>query len=300
MDLRELECFLVLSEELHFGRTAERLYLTQSRISQLIRSLERRLGAKLVERTSRRVRLTPLGQRFRAELGPAHARLHEVVERARAQARGIEVRLRIGFQGAVDDQLTAAIATFERRHQQARVDVAEVPLGDPFGPLRRQEVDAAVVLLPADEQELVVGTVFPTQRLTVALGRAHPLADRSKLTAEELVDCRLFGVEGPAPEYWLRARNPSHTPDGVELEYAGTVRTVHEGLTLVAANRGAMLLCQQSAYYHYRESIRFVPVTGLPGSNLGLVWSRHGETEGTRAFAEVLAETLYGPNHGSS
>lgn len=64
IDTREIEAFLVLAEELHFGRAGERLYVSQSRVSQLLRALERRVGAQLVERTSRRVRLTPLGARF--------------------------------------------------------------------------------------------------------------------------------------------------------------------------------------------------------------------------------------------
>ena len=61
VELREIETFLVLTEELHFGRTAERLYLSQSRVSQTIRSMETSLGGRLFERTSRQVRLTPLG-----------------------------------------------------------------------------------------------------------------------------------------------------------------------------------------------------------------------------------------------
>jgi Bacterial regulatory helix-turn-helix protein, lysR family len=78
VDTTEIEVFLVLAEELHFGRTAERLRLPQPRVSRLVAALERRVGGTLFERTSRRVRLTPLGQQlaglrgeggFRANLG---------------------------------------------------------------------------------------------------------------------------------------------------------------------------------------------------------------------------------------
>ena len=100
LEARELECFLVLGEELHFGRTAERLYLSQSRVSQLLRSLESRIGARLVERTSRRVRLTPLGASLRDELAPAYTALLDAVEAARARARGVDGVLRIGFVGS--------------------------------------------------------------------------------------------------------------------------------------------------------------------------------------------------------
>ncbi|MGH2805599.1 MAG: LysR family transcriptional regulator, partial [Thermoleophilaceae bacterium] len=72
VELRDIRAFLVLADELHFGRTAERLGLTQSRVSQTIRTLEARLGGPLFERTSRRVRLTALGERLRDAAEPAY------------------------------------------------------------------------------------------------------------------------------------------------------------------------------------------------------------------------------------
>src|SRR5690242_8484834 len=98
VEIRELEAFLVLAQELHFGRAGERLYVSQSRVSQLLRSLEHRIGAPLVERTSRRVALTPLGESFLAGLRPAYEALRATVDDARAAARGMGGVLRIGFQ----------------------------------------------------------------------------------------------------------------------------------------------------------------------------------------------------------
>jgi len=68
MELRDIEIFLTLAEELHFGRTAERLRVSQARVSQAIRRQERRLGVALFDRTSRRVALTPVGRRLREDL----------------------------------------------------------------------------------------------------------------------------------------------------------------------------------------------------------------------------------------
>ena len=70
-ELRELQVFLAVAEELHFGRAAERLQINRSRVSQIIKTLELRLGAQLFERTSRRVRLTPIGEQIVTEIaGP--------------------------------------------------------------------------------------------------------------------------------------------------------------------------------------------------------------------------------------
>ena len=87
IELREIRVFLALAEELHFGRAAERLGLTQSRVSQSLRELELKLGERLVHRTSRRVSLTAAGERFLAEVAPAHQRLIAVLEGASHRRR---------------------------------------------------------------------------------------------------------------------------------------------------------------------------------------------------------------------
>src|SRR6266567_3341633 len=73
IELRELRIFLVLADELHFGRTAERLGISQPGVSEAVRVLESRLGVKVFDRTSRRVRLTSAGEGLRRNLLPAMA-----------------------------------------------------------------------------------------------------------------------------------------------------------------------------------------------------------------------------------
>src|ERR687895_47684 len=89
VDLRELRIFVTLAQELHFGRTAETLQLTPSRVSQSLRALEEKLGAQLVHRTSRNVRLTPLGETFLEDVRPAIDQLDRVLERTDASARSL-------------------------------------------------------------------------------------------------------------------------------------------------------------------------------------------------------------------
>ncbi|MEU5439054.1 LysR family transcriptional regulator [Streptomyces sp. NPDC020719] len=291
LEIRELECFLVLADELHFGRTGERLYISQSRVSQLLAALERRLGARLVERTSRRVRLTPFGDAFLAELRPSYERLTDVVATARARALGMGGTLRIGFQGAANAYLTGALGAFRAAHPEVRTQVTEIALCDPFGALRRGEVDTAAVLLPVAEPDLELGTVFSEQRQTLAVSVRHPYAARPSLPAAELAGARLIAPAAPAPAYWRTAQAPG-AGDGP------TVATLQEGLTLVAADIGAMLLCRPSAEYHARDDIVFVPVEGLPASALGVVWRRGGATAAVRAFADALAGVRDGDGGG--
>src|SRR5215207_3313077 len=114
MELREVETFLVLADELHFARTAQRLFLTASRVTQMIQSLEREVGGPLFERTSRKVSLTPLGERFRDAARTGVDQLHSAVRDAQASARGAEHLLRLGYQYSTGPGLTLALAaTFE-------------------------------------------------------------------------------------------------------------------------------------------------------------------------------------------
>ncbi|MBN6042180.1 LysR family transcriptional regulator [Amycolatopsis sp. 195334CR] len=291
LEVRELECFLVLAEELHFGRTGERLFLSQSRVSQLLRALESRIGARLVERTSRRVRLTPLGEQFLARARPAYDELSAAVADTTAAARGVRGLLRLGFQGSANDQLMAAIDRFADRWPGCDTEVVEVPLADPFGPLHRNEVDAAVVLLPVEEPELVLGPVFSRRQQTLAVSVRHPFAAHPSVTAKELADCALIGIKDPAPPYWREFQAPARTPAGRPVPPGPQVSTLQEGLALAAARRGTMLLCQPTAEHHRRAALAYLPVTGLPDSALGLVWHRDHATATIHAFAEALADT---------
>ncbi|HZX05201.1 LysR family transcriptional regulator [Kribbella sp.] len=289
LDVRELECFLVLADELHFGRTAERLYLSQSRVSQLLQSLERRIGGQLFERTSRRVALTPLGKEFLTSLRPAYAALERVVENAREYAGATRGTLKIGFQGAAGDILLGAVAEFQSRHPECLIDVCELPLNDPFGAVRQGAVDAAVVLLPVAEDDLVLGPVFSHQQQTLTVCSSHRLAARSAIGAEELAGECLIAIAGPAPGYWRQVQAPTQTPGGQLIHRGPEVRTLQEGLSLIAAGRGGMLVCRPTAERTQGwPGIVSVPLSGLPDSALGLVWRRGGDTPVLQAFANQL------------
>jgi DNA-binding transcriptional LysR family regulator len=117
MDTAEIEVFLVLAEELHFGRTAERLRLPQPRVSRLVAALERQVGGSLFERTSRRVRLTPLGQQLERRLRPVYAQLTAALDEARVAARQTAGDIRIGFSPTSNmEVLTRLVESFEIRN----------------------------------------------------------------------------------------------------------------------------------------------------------------------------------------
>src|SRR3982074_1598285 len=99
MEVRQIGCFLAVATDLHFGKAAKRLSLAQSSISEAINSLEKEVGGQLFVRTSRRVQLTLLGEKFRLGADPAPLRPRATLDDCRKTPLGQTSRLRIGFLG---------------------------------------------------------------------------------------------------------------------------------------------------------------------------------------------------------
>lgn len=133
VELRELQLFLVLAEELHFGRTAERLGLTPSRVSQTVRALERKLGGpRLFDRTSRVVTLTEAGAALRRDLVPALANLDEVMLRARERGAGPGL-LTVGVLNAASGVAASTGQSAASSHCIPAEPFAWSPLRSPIG-----------------------------------------------------------------------------------------------------------------------------------------------------------------------
>ncbi|MCX4850688.1 LysR family transcriptional regulator [Streptomyces sp. NBC_00893] len=270
LPLQELECFSVLVHQLHFGRTAEVLGVSQGRVSQLIKRLEGRVGAPVFERTSRRVELTELGRELAEQVVPAFERLRAGYEDARSRAAAADRPLRLGFQCAVYEPVARAIA----RLPEGAAQLVELPWGDPFSHLGRAEIDLAITLAPCREPGLEVLLEFSRQPVFVAVAAAHRPAGESSVSAEELAALPLIEPRGLAPEYWRLANAPRRTASGRELAYPASAATVQEGLTMVASTGRGLLLCEGSTHYVQRPDIRYLPVQELDPTTLQVVQNK--------------------------
>ncbi|HVW45165.1 MAG TPA: LysR family transcriptional regulator, partial [Amycolatopsis sp.] len=108
MDLRELDAFVAVAEELHFGLAAKRLHVSQPTVTEAVKRLERDLGGQLFDRTTRRVVLTPLGSAFLPEAHAAIAAVTAAYEVGRRRARA-QRELLVAFSGNVHQPLHRAI-----------------------------------------------------------------------------------------------------------------------------------------------------------------------------------------------
>ncbi|MFH8343007.1 LysR family transcriptional regulator [Streptomyces sp. AM6-12] len=297
----ELETFLVLAEELHFGRTAERLLVSQARVSQTIQKLERRIGAPLFERTSRRVSLTPLGEALHADLRPLYSALAEAVTRAADTARGVSGVLRVGFLGIGAGVLNANLVdAFRTRCPGCEVELREIHFADPLGPLRSGEVDVLLHRLPVDEPDLTVGPTVLSEPFVLAVPTGHALARRKSVVLEDLARTTVFGVAGAAPDYWWDFHVPRRTPSGAPVPRGQDVTTFQELLALIAQGQGVSPMAAHVTRYYNRPGIAYIPIEDAPQTEVALVWRTAAHTARIHAFAEAARDTVRannGPAH---
>jgi DNA-binding transcriptional LysR family regulator len=191
MNLRQLRYFTVLAEELHFGRAAQRLHITQSPLTLAIQKLEREVGGRLFHRTPRRVELTEAGA---ALLTDAHAILEKVqssLEAARGLVSGESGRMRLGLtpEVALLPFLATTIRDFHNSLPNVRLTFHELSSLEQLNALQTRAIDMGVICMPVSRQPAGVEfTSLLAQRLAVAMHRDHTLAERSDLRIGDLSD----------------------------------------------------------------------------------------------------------------
>jgi DNA-binding transcriptional LysR family regulator len=264
VELRELRIFLVLADELHFGRTAERLGISQPGVSEAVRALESRLGVRVFDRTSRRVRLTSAGEEFRKELAPALAALEHALAQAGDLSGEVSGLLRLGFVLTTDGPaLSRLVSAFHDRHPGCEVRLQEVETFHAYRGLRRGDIDVLCNWLAVDEPDLTAGTVFAHYPRALAAAPSHRLAGKATVSIEELADeeVALFPATTPSAVYDLLI--PPRTPSGRPIRRTQPIRTINEILAYVA--RGRIVHPTSSAVPIFdRDDIVLIPIDDLP------------------------------------
>jgi len=294
VELREIEIFLVLAEELHFGRTAGRLYLSQSRVSQTIGALEARVGGRLFERTSRRVRLTPLGELLRDQLRPAYDQIHQAFTTVSEVATGITGELRIALLtfAAGGRSFDEIVGAFELEYPGCKVVVYEAFPGEALNRIRHGELDMVAHWLPVSQPDLAIGPVLTRQERGLAVRVGHPLAQRGAATVEDLGDYAVVDAEGIVPPETLEALYPRRTPSGRVIQRRHREGRMIEVLSLVARGEIVHPTVTSLATYYTHPGVTTIPLHGMPALESALVWRSSGESAAIRAFARIARETL--------
>jgi len=188
-DLRQLRQFIAVAEELHFHRAAERLGMSQPPLTASVRRLEEAIGAKLLERGNRVVRLTPAGQALLDRARVALAEADQAVAAARDAAAGRVGRLRLTYVGsAMYGRLAGRVRAFRRSYPAVALELREATTAAQVAALRDGTSDIAVLLPPLPDDAGLAMTAFDADRFAIALPAAHPLAGRADVALRDLAE----------------------------------------------------------------------------------------------------------------
>jgi DNA-binding transcriptional LysR family regulator len=273
--LEQLRGFVAVAEELHFGRAAARLRMTQPPLSRQIQKLEAAVGAQLFERDNRRVALTPAGEAFLAEARRILAIAEAAPDLAQRVSSGVRGLVRIGFTaGSTFAILGRMINTIEQQLPDVRIELFEMVTREQVGALAREDLDLGVARPPFDA-ELFDSRLLHREALLLAVPAGHRLAalDRAAIPADLAGEPLIFHSQQQARYFY------DLVVAMVPLAQERVVHSVSQILTmlwLVAAGRG-LAFVPASATLLGIPDVAYVPLATPVEQpvELHLLWPRH-------------------------
>jgi LysR family transcriptional regulator, benzoate and cis,cis-muconate-responsive activator of ben and cat genes len=294
VELRQIDSFLAVATDLHFGRAAKRLSLAQSSVSEAINLLEREVGGLLFVRTSRRVQLTPLGEKFRLGVEPAALVLRATLDDCRTTALGRASRLRIGFLGGGLYEYTLPFVRHLRSKFRIDVDWVELSLLDQFEAVTLGRVDAAFCRLPLSHDGLVQCTVLLEDKKMLVVPAGHRLSNRDLIDPEELAletlptlpDNHQLGA-------WAAVHFPDHTPSGRPIARGPVVTTIRECLAVVESGEAVLTVGERMERYYANPAIKYIAIA-MPPVGTALVRRRADRRRAIQSLEECARDVAAG------
>jgi len=293
MELRQLRYFLAVADELHFGRAARRLHMSQPPLSVQIGRLEREVGLPLFDRSTRRVTLTPAGRHLQERA----RRILDEVDAVRAEMRdyvdGLAGQLTAGFVSSANyTVLPEVVRLFRSRRDRVALSLVPLTSGEQIDRLREGTLDIGLVRdefprAGANSPELTAEVVFE-ERLVLCVPNTHALAAMPEVTVEQVLDVSMIVYpHALMPGYVDRVHEVLGIVPGA-MSIAEEVVHQETALGFVAAGVGASIL-PESVRQVVPPSIAVIPIAGSPTTRLLAARKAHADESAIcTAFIECL------------
>lgn len=292
MELRHLKYFVMVAEELHFSRAAEKLHLAQQPLSAQIKRLEEELGVQLFDRTTRKVTLTEAGEAFLQEVRLGLAHLDTAVEAAQRVARGEAGQLVLGYVGStLYNIMPVTVRTIRERFPHVHLVLRELCSPELEQKICEQEIDIGL-LVPDGPDHVLACEIVHREETVVALPQGHPLAARTHIPLRLLADEPIViydRLQKPLPYDMVIAlcREAGFSPHIVQE--AASEQTV---LGLVAAGMGIALV-PAGLHLLYNESVHYRPLIEPSRSiDFALAWRQDNTSPLVKAVCHTVRTCL--------
>lgn len=282
--------FCVLAEELHFGRAAARLSITPPSLSQQIARLESQVGAKLLDRSPRRVELTTYGR----ELLPLARRVQDdhdqVLNWAISVRRDVDApSLRVGVVAAGAGSLTTnAIATTLQKVPNARIEMRRLGFFDVVADLDSDRADVVFAPWPLQLPPRIRVEPLWSEPRVLVVTRDHHLAQRASISISETIDETFVAAAGGDPgivSWWV----VDPRPDGSRPRRGPTADSVEGLLELVAAGAGVNIAGASASRHYRRDDLAYVPIDDIEPATIVLCTRVDARNPMVKTFRETAA-----------
>ena len=299
-ELSQLRCFVAVAEELHFGRAAQRLNMTQPPLSRQVQLLERILGVVLLDRTSRSVRLTPAGRSFLIEAKRILRLAESAALATRRIASGDAGRVTVGFTAASGYSFLPNLVDLART-QLPNVDLTlrELVSGEQVEALLTGRIDLGLVRPPLTRPEFDKVRV-PTEPLVAALPTGDPRLNKavvslSDFDAQPMV---MYAPEGAG--YFHGMLTAMFDEAGVSPHYVQHMSQIHSILALVHARIGAAVVPEAATKLHF-EGVEFRPLETTPARpvELFVAWRRDNDNPSLKPLLALIQAQAGQPAAGA-
>ena len=291
MELRHLRYFIAVAEELHFGRAAKRLGISQPPLSQQIKLLEEEIDVNLLKRTKRQVLLTPAGEVFLGEARKSIAQAEHAIRAAQRTARGEIGHLAVGFvSSAVYGKVPYIFNLMRRRYPGVSLILQDLTSEEQVAALKLNRIDVGLVRPPVVDAESLIMQVIWSEALMVALPEGNPLTRKKEIGIEELADESFIQIpRHVAPGFYDQCIRICARA-GFSPKIVQEARTTPTIVSLIAGGMGvsilpASLLSLQRSGVVYRSLKMPAPTT-----DMAVVWRPEDESPTLRSFLEIVRE----------
>ena len=287
MKLRHLEVFLIVADELHFGRAAARLRVAQPAVSQTIAALEEELGVQLFDRSSRRIRLSPAGEAYVDEVRGVFRMLDEASAVAREAHAGVRGRLTIGFTAVCTlGPLPGAIVQFMKRYPHVAVRLEQLSTADQVEALQRGTIDVGFTILPDDHAPVHSRLVTPDE-LHVFFADDHRLASWKRVPIAEILDEPFLLTSREREPCVHRSLDHMGEQHGTRAEVILEVDHLEATLSFVAAGLGISIAPSAAARLKL-DGVSSRPLEPSVGAGMSAIWVPETATATSQRFLDEL------------
>jgi DNA-binding transcriptional LysR family regulator len=293
MELRHLRYFVVLAEELNFGRAAARLHISQPPLTRQIQQLEEKIGACLFLRTTRGVELTTAGKTLLEEAQRILGMVKVATERTGKAARGQIGRLDVGiFGSAILNHIPRLLLEFRNHYPEVEIALYPMTKAEQLEALRAHQITVGFNRHVPKEADIVVETVY-FEPLVIALNRKHPLAQQKSIRIADIVDQPLI--------VYPRNTRTSFAQDVLSLihEEGGVPQVVQEvadvvtAIALVASGFGICVTPQAASSLKLPGVVyRQIKAEQPPSIELACLYRQDDQSPILAAFLDIVRKLL--------